>query len=119
MRVWPLFSAPHVYQSDSARQHPIRAGMRGLRHKSRHKIPRRRVRRAERARIAVWLLFDSYCSGAWGQTAPSGARGPAPRRSAKARRAGGCRCGCLRLRRAKRKEGGAQADALGWCPTRT
>jgi len=37
MRVCPVFPALHLYPSDSTRQHPRRAGMRGLRHKSRHK----------------------------------------------------------------------------------
>jgi hypothetical protein len=39
MRVCPLFPAPHLYPSDSTRQHPRRAGIRGLRHKLRHKNP--------------------------------------------------------------------------------
>jgi hypothetical protein len=42
MRLCPLFPAPLLYPSDSTRQRPMRAGMRGLRHKSRHKIPRGR-----------------------------------------------------------------------------
>jgi hypothetical protein len=37
MRVCPLFPALHPYPSDSARHHLTRAGMGGLRHKSRHK----------------------------------------------------------------------------------
>src|SRR5712692_8935093 len=36
MRVCPLFPALHLYQSDSLRQPPRGAGMRGLRHKPRH-----------------------------------------------------------------------------------
>jgi hypothetical protein len=40
MRVRRMFAAPYMYPSESTRQHPIRAGMEGLRHKSRHKIPR-------------------------------------------------------------------------------
>jgi hypothetical protein len=39
MRVCPLFPALHVYPSDMTRAHPTRAGIEGLRHKSRHKIP--------------------------------------------------------------------------------
>jgi hypothetical protein len=37
MRLWALFPALHLYRSDSARQHARRVGMRGLRHKPRHK----------------------------------------------------------------------------------
>jgi hypothetical protein len=33
MRVWRIFAAPQLYPSDSARQHPRRSGMQGLRHK--------------------------------------------------------------------------------------
>jgi hypothetical protein len=43
MRGWPLFPAPHLYLSDSARHSPTRAGTPGLRHKSRHKIPSTRL----------------------------------------------------------------------------
>jgi hypothetical protein len=53
MLVRRIFAAPHLYPSDSTRQHPIRAGMRGLRHKPRHKIPQRRAgvgRRMRRSR---------------------------------------------------------------------
>ncbi len=38
MRLWPLFPALHLYPSDIEKTHARRAGMRGLRHKSRHKI---------------------------------------------------------------------------------
>jgi hypothetical protein len=38
MRARRMFPAPHLYPSDSTRQGPRRAGMRGLGHKSRHKI---------------------------------------------------------------------------------
>ena len=40
MRVRTHVAAPHLYPSDSTRHLPIRAGMGGLRHKPRHKIPR-------------------------------------------------------------------------------
>jgi len=38
MLVSPLFPAPHVYLIDCDRQHPRGVGIRGLRHKPRHKI---------------------------------------------------------------------------------
>jgi hypothetical protein len=38
MRVCPLFLAPDLCPSESARHRPRRVGMRGLRHKPRHKI---------------------------------------------------------------------------------
>lgn len=41
MRVRRIFTALHVYPSDSARHSRIGAGMGGLRHKARHKIPAR------------------------------------------------------------------------------
>jgi hypothetical protein len=44
MQVRRMFRAPHLYLIDSTRQRPRRAGMRGLRHKSRHNFhaPRHR-----------------------------------------------------------------------------
>src|ERR1039457_620571 len=39
MRLWPLFSAPRLILSDTTREHARRAGIEGLRHKLRHKIP--------------------------------------------------------------------------------
>jgi hypothetical protein len=37
MRARRIFAAPRVYPSDNTGQHPRRAGMRGLRHKARHR----------------------------------------------------------------------------------
>ena len=42
MRVYRIFAASYLYPSDSTRQGPTRARMRGLRHKSRHKFLSRR-----------------------------------------------------------------------------
>jgi hypothetical protein len=39
MRLWPLFTAFRLAASNTRRAHETRAGMRGLRHKPRHKIP--------------------------------------------------------------------------------
>jgi hypothetical protein len=45
MRVRRILPALHMYPSDSERNLPTGVGMGGLRHKSRHKIPRREVSR--------------------------------------------------------------------------
>jgi hypothetical protein len=39
MRLCPLFTALHLYLSDTEQTPPTRVRMRGLRHNSRHKIP--------------------------------------------------------------------------------
>jgi hypothetical protein len=40
MRHWSLFPALHLYPSDTEQTYVRRVGMRGLRHKSRHKFSR-------------------------------------------------------------------------------